>query len=250
MVLKMIGVCGAFAVATFVGAISSQQDSIQVESRQMGSKQENKVAGVASVDSSDQQDQARQTPKPLRPESLLGTIHFGFSHADLKPDQSCASCHQMTGNQKSAYSPYFLEFFSADARGQGADVAFLGVNAENVPEAIQSHLRLESRQGTLVKNVVEESPAYHCGIEKHDVLLSIDQQPIEGEKGLLEMVRSRKPGTKITIDFVRAGKKESCQLVLGKQKTAQMIKSFQIHGCKAQLTSSTKCQNCHKVSAR
>lgn len=245
MYFKSIFVFGAFCVATVVGAISTQDDNL---TKQDGKKPK---STQKKSDSRKQDGNVgkKKDLKKLKGESLLGAIHVGFSHANLRPDQTCSSCHQ-THDQDPHHSPYFLEIFSNGKKGKGVDVSFLGVNASDVPSAVRSHLSLDDREGTLVKNVVDESPAYHCGIEKHDVLLAIDKQPIVGEKGLLETIRSKKPGTKIMIEFIRRGRKNSCNLVLGKQTTAEMIKSFQIHGCKAELTASTKCQDCHGAASK
>ena len=162
---------------------------------------------------------------------------------------TCSACHREVDEDTQKLSPYLHGFFSnRDSKSvHKVDVAFLGVNASDVPGALKSHLNLEKGQGAIVNRVVDESPAYHCGIEEHDVLISIDKQPILGEKNLLEQVRSRKPGTKIVVEFVRGGKTESCNLVLGKQKTAQILNSYRISGCKAQLTSATNCQSCHAI---
>ena len=178
--------------------------------------------------------------------------HAPFVHDRKMGKQECVACHRVDPKQPLHASAHLLGIGeSSDLEtDKQIDTAFLGLHASEVPAALRKHLKLKPQQGAIVETVIDESPAYHCGIEIHDVVVAIDSQPVLGEKSLLEKVRSKKPGTKILVEYIRQGQKESCNVVLGKQRTAQILNSFRIKGCPAQLTSTTNCRDCHSSASR
>ena len=58
------------------------------------------------------------------------------------------------------------------------------------------------REGAVVGNVEEGSPAAKAGLEVGDVILKIDGRAVEGSADLSRTIRALKPGTKITLTRV------------------------------------------------
>lgn len=225
--LNAIWLSGAFGVAIFAGMQTTQDP-------------ETKSASQPEVS-----DQTLQQVERKAPEVFLwngSAIHQGHAiHQDMS--LACKSCHRVNAAHSPKSSPHLLDL--SKARTGEVDSAFLGIHASSVPPALRKHLKLEKEVGAMVDSIVDESPAYHCGLETFDIIVAIDEQPITGEQELLKLVRSKNPGTKLLIEFIRAGQRDSCNVVLGKSRTAQMLQSFRIEGCPATLNSTTNCRECH-----
>ncbi|HUP30190.1 MAG TPA: Do family serine endopeptidase [Usitatibacter sp.] len=82
----------------------------------------------------------------------------------------------------------------------------IGVGIQNVTKDLADSLGLPKVQGAVVGNVEEGSPAAKAGLEAGDVILKIDNHPVEGSADLSRTIRALKPGTKITLNVMHAGK--------------------------------------------
>ena len=99
----------------------------------------------------------------------------------------------------------------------------------------------------MIEKVLEGSPAYHCGLEEHDILVSLNDSDVVGTDGLSQIIRAEKPKSKISIRKFHHGKVESLSLVPGRHKTPELNVEFQTKGCHAKMAASTNCSSCHKT---
>ncbi len=76
---------------------------------------------------------------------------------------------------------------------------------------IDSHfaqeLGLDAPQGVYVVSVVEHSSADDANIKAEDIILEIDNKPINSVSRLLETIGQRNPGDKIQVKILRNKKK-------------------------------------------
>jgi len=98
--------------------------------------------------------------------------------------------------------------------------ARLGVGVSALPEVLTSHLPevIGKERGVLVSEVVEGSPADKAGLEKHDVLVRYGDQDLYSPEQLVKRVRNDQPGITVEIQYVRAGKLNTVEVVLGEQE--------------------------------
>ena len=95
--------------------------------------------------------------------------------------------------------------------------AFLGVTSirdEKGPE------------GAKVGEVSEGSAAEKAGLKEGDLITKIDDRSIDGPETLAKVVHSHKPGDKVTITFMRAGKEQKATAELGKSKSGTRVYGF------------------------
>jgi len=69
--------------------------------------------------------------------------------------------------------------------------------------------------GAIVLSVKEDSPAQRDGLQKGDLILSLDGVKVRDSGHLTSMVAIRKPGDTISVDYIRDKKKKTLTLVLG-----------------------------------
>jgi len=93
--------------------------------------------------------------------------------------------------------------------------AKLGVEVQQVNQALAGTFRLEHPQGALVAKVEPDSPAAHAGIQSGDVILKFDGKPVTDNGTLATLVGSSQPGSSATLDIWRNGKPLTVHATLG-----------------------------------
>jgi hypothetical protein len=108
------------------------------------------------------------------------------------------------------------------ARGEESDVSqerrpYLGVALEQVPEAFASQLPdlIKKEQGLLVTEVEEGSPADQAGLQRHDILVTYDDQRLCCVEQLGRLLFSDEPGREVKLGIVREAELMSRMLTLG-----------------------------------
>lgn len=84
--------------------------------------------------------------------------------------------------------------------------AFLGVSTET------------SSEGALVVEVSPESPAAKAGLEEDDIITQVNKDLIKSQSDLYTAIGKYKEGDKVTIEYLRDGKKNKKEIVLAKNK--------------------------------
>jgi C-terminal processing protease CtpA/Prc len=95
--------------------------------------------------------------------------------------------------------------------------AWLGVYIQELTIPLAKALGAEDRQGVLVSDVAEQSPAAEAGMEAEDLILSVDGKPVPHTTALIDAIRSKEPGEKISIVALRSGQEISLEAALAEQ---------------------------------
>jgi serine protease Do len=96
---------------------------------------------------------------------------------------------------------------------------------------------LPRAQGGVVGKVEDASPAAKAGLEPGDVILKIDNHAVEGSADLSRTIRALKPGTRITLNVIRAGKPRDIVVTVAefKDPTAEETKAASTKGKKPEV---------------
>jgi len=88
-------------------------------------------------------------------------------------------------------------------------LAWLGSEIRDLDATISNALHLTSSDGVLVNNVTPGSPADLAGLERGDVILSLDGTQITDSFQIQNQIRQRDPGdtVKLVVDTATAGKR-------------------------------------------
>ena len=93
--------------------------------------------------------------------------------------------------------------------------AYLGVIATEVGDALVSHLNLDKNKSFIIQKVVKDTPASVAGLEKHDIILKINDKEVDSSKPLASSLRDFQPEDKINLEIVRSGKVIGLDVTLG-----------------------------------
>jgi serine protease Do len=91
---------------------------------------------------------------------------------------------------------------------------WLGVQIQDVNEAMRNSLGLGERKGVLISDVFKDQPADKAGIKRGDVVLSIDGRPVTNSNELRNTVATLSPGKKTPVAVFRNGKEMTLSVVL------------------------------------
>ena len=69
-----------------------------------------------------------------------------------------------------------------------AQKAFLGVYLQDLDQDTQEALDLDSKEGVLIEDVVEESPADQADLQEQDIIISLDGQKVESSEELKKAI--------------------------------------------------------------
>jgi serine protease Do len=103
-----------------------------------------------------------------------------------------------------------LEKFHTVRRG------WLGVRVQGVNPDLAEGLGLSSASGALVAEVSGNGPAAHSGLRNGDLIVRFDGKAVADSRALPRLVADTPIGKKVTIEFLRKGKKMTAQVMLGK----------------------------------
>lgn len=92
---------------------------------------------------------------------------------------------------------------------------WLGVVIQEVNKDLAESFGLDRPAGALVAQVLENGPAAKGGLQVGDVILSANGQPIVMSADLPHIVGNLKDGSKVQLDIIREGKRQSLSVTVG-----------------------------------
>lgn len=98
--------------------------------------------------------------------------------------------------------------------GRKVQRGWAGLSVSPVDPVFVRQWNLKTQKGAVVQAVVKGSPAHKAGLRRGDVLLKMDGAPVSGPNDIIALVRSRKPGDKMSVELLRAGQKKTATLKL------------------------------------
>ena len=101
--------------------------------------------------------------------------------------------------------------------------SWLGVYIQPLDADAANALEMESRDGALVTQVVEDSPAEVGGVEEGDVIINFNNRKITDPSNLRNIVSLMPPGTNSKVVVFRNGSKKILDVVLQELKDGKPI---------------------------
>jgi membrane-associated protease RseP (regulator of RpoE activity) len=93
------------------------------------------------------------------------------------------------------------------------DTPWLGVYTQSLNEDLREAMDFNG-DGVLINRVVPDSPADRAGIEKGDILVSVNSRTVSSPRALSDVVRAAKVGQQIQMVVMREGNRRSLRATL------------------------------------
>ena len=92
---------------------------------------------------------------------------------------------------------------------------YLGVSIQTLTPSLAQALKLESRQGALVSDVLPKSPAEQAGIERGDVIMTFNGKAVNNSRDLAATVAAMPVGEDTEVLVLRDGREKTLSLTVG-----------------------------------
>jgi serine protease Do len=92
---------------------------------------------------------------------------------------------------------------------------WLGVAIQSMDGDLAAAMKLDGAQGVLISDVTPGSPAAQAGLQRGDVIVTLDGKPMTESSQLRNHVAAKNPGSKVALDIMRNGQKRRVDVGLG-----------------------------------
>lgn len=111
-----------------------------------------------------------------------------------------------------------------DIRDDGKVVrGYLGVSIQSLDAELSEWFNVESDQGVLIGDVVEDSPADRAGLQKDDIVLRFNGQPVKDALALRSRVATTTPETEVPLSILRDGREMELRVTLGRLESGDVM---------------------------
>ena len=106
---------------------------------------------------------------------------------------------------------------------------WLGVSIQNMTPDLAEQFDLKEDKGTLVSEVVEDSPAEKAGFKRGDLIIAYDGKDIDDSTALRNMVAGTLPDTTVRVKIIREGKEQTLTVTIGKLSETVVAAKSEYH---------------------
>ncbi len=94
---------------------------------------------------------------------------------------------------------------------------WLGLQVQSVTDELAKAFELSDAQGVLIANVYADGPASDAGLQAGDILLRLDEAPVQGARQLRQRVTALEPGDRVTLTLLREGTRSQRELTVARR---------------------------------
>lgn len=97
--------------------------------------------------------------------------------------------------------------------------SFLGVELSEVSRETVARLKLRAERGALIESVTSGSSAAQAGLQKNDVIVKWDGEPIESAREMSRQIRETPAGRVVRLTVMRDGREIEIKVTLGERRS-------------------------------
>lgn len=111
--------------------------------------------------------------------------------------------------------------------GKEIERGYLGVSIQPITEDLADSLGLPHNRGEFVQTVVADGAADRAGIKPGDVVIRVDGKDVTNEQTLSFLVANIAPGSRVPIELLREGRKQTVYATVGKRPSEDELRQQQ-----------------------
>ena len=108
-------------------------------------------------------------------------------------------------------------------KGEAIERGFLGIRIQPLSEDLADSLGIEHSKGEFVQAVEPDGAAARAGIKPGDVVIKVDGKEVTSDQTLSYLVANTPPGSRIPIELIRDGKRQTVTATVGKRPSAEEL---------------------------
>lgn len=111
-------------------------------------------------------------------------------------------------------------------KGQAIQRGYLGIQMQDLTSDIAEALGVPKDRGTLVARVEPGQAAEKAGVRQGDVIVRVNNKDVTPDQTLSYIVANVPPGTRIPVDLIRDGKRQSVTITVGTRPPEEQLAGF------------------------
>jgi serine protease Do len=104
-------------------------------------------------------------------------------------------------------------------KGQAIERGYLGVTIQALNEDLADSMGLEHNKGEFIQSVVPDGAGAKAGIQAGDVVVKVGGKEVTRDQTLSFLVANTAPGTRIPIELIRNGRRQTVTATVAKRPT-------------------------------
>jgi S1-C subfamily serine protease len=101
------------------------------------------------------------------------------------------------------------------AKGVSRATPYLGVGVVTLTPDIATRFNLKADHGAVIQDLTTGGPAAQAGLQRDDVIATFDGKDVSTDTGLVSLIRSHRPGDKVSVTYVRGQTSHTATVTLG-----------------------------------
>ncbi|WP_084584067.1 Do family serine endopeptidase [Sphingomonas azotifigens] len=111
-------------------------------------------------------------------------------------------------------------------KGQSITRGYLGIAMQDLTKELAAGFGLPSDRGTLVARIEPGQPAEKAGIKQGDVIVKVNGKDVTPEQTLSYIVANVTPGTRIPVELIRDGKRQTVNVTVAARPPEDQLNGF------------------------
>lgn len=108
-----------------------------------------------------------------------------------------------------------LDYLKSNKEIPKEPVPFIGASLGTLTPQVSQQLGSDVTEGSYVDRIVFRSPAYEADLRQYDIIVGADGQKYPTAQDLIDYIKEKKVGDKITLNVIRNGKKLDLEVTIG-----------------------------------
>ncbi|WP_260927996.1 Do family serine endopeptidase [Novosphingobium sp. 9] len=106
-------------------------------------------------------------------------------------------------------------------KGEAIERGYLGVRIQPISEDMADSLGLPHNKGEFIQSVEPDGPAAKGGMQAGDVVTAVNGKDVTPDQSLSFLVANTAPGSRIPVDVIRNGRKQTLNLTVAKRPSEE-----------------------------
>ena len=102
----------------------------------------------------------------------------------------------------------------------------MGIQIQDLTPALASAFNIDRQQGAVIAGVIPGSAAEQAGIQRGDVVVAVNGQPVDSATKLYRHIALMQVGDMVSLDILRGGKERTIKARISKPIAVRRVQPY------------------------